>query len=91
MGFERAVGIGDLEALLMRVGDGDVAAFARLYDRLASASYAVCTRLAEPKQDAAMHKTWLYIWANAASLRALQMPARVLVLNVAREMSSKAS
>lgn len=34
-----------------------------------------------------MHKIWLYIWTNAASLRTMNTPTRTLVLDVAQEMA----
>jgi hypothetical protein len=78
----------DLDVMLGLVAGGDVSAFSRLYDRLASASYAVCVLLGKPKEDHAMHKTWLYVWANAASLREMNIPTRTLVLNIAQEMAT---
>lgn len=78
----------DLHAWLNLAGLGDTRAFARMYDSLATATYTVCTRTGSPDQDSAMHKTWLYIWVNAASLRLLKIPTRTLILEIAQEMAT---
>lgn len=78
----------DLRVAFKQTADGDMRAFSRLYDRLANASYSVCSEMDASGRDRIMLATWIFVWVNAAALYALNKPVEALVLSVARDLGA---